>query len=102
MQHKFNVRGVKTLKVLKGPGSASDSLEDDPENDPELSYLNKKRKILKREKTKQTADNKGHNEKENGADSDGEKDDNPYLTRNSEQKALNVLSKMAKILRAPS
>ena len=78
LQHKFNVRGVKTLKVQKRPSSSKDSQEDDLENEPELSYLNKKRDVLKREKTKPMADGKGHNEKEKEADSDDEKDDNPY------------------------
>lgn len=60
------------MKVPKRPGASKDANEDDMENEPELSYLNKKRDVLKREKTKQATDNKGHNEKEKDAGSDGE------------------------------
>ena len=55
LQHKFNVRGVKTLKVPKFSSPSKEYNEDDLE----LYYLNKKRDALKQEK----GDNKGHNEK---------------------------------------
>ena len=72
LQRKFNVRGVKTLKVQKLSSSSIECHEDDEE----LSYLNKKRDTLKRDKTKQMVYNKGHNEKEKDVGSDD--GDNPY------------------------